>query len=109
MDINKLAQKLTKLEEFSYELHDRIITLENNKSVNEEINLITIDWSKIPVDTKVLVRDNTYSEWERAYFSHFSIFYNEPLVFIDGKSSYTSKHREEKACRYIKLAERKSL
>lgn len=30
-----------------------------------------IDWSKVPVDTKVLVRDSNAFSWERRYFAKY--------------------------------------
>lgn len=38
-----------------------------------ELGLIRdfVDWSKVPVDTKILVRDNKKQEWQRRYFAEY--------------------------------------
>lgn len=40
------------------------------KKIAEEV-ANKVDWSKVPVDTKILVRDQDYQEWERRYFAKF--------------------------------------
>ena len=46
-----------------------------------------IDWSKIPVDTKVLVKDREEDEWQKAYFAKFE---NGSIkVFTDGRTSFS--------------------
>lgn len=48
-----------------------------------------VDWSKVPVDTKVLVRTQDTEEWNKRYFSKYENgrFY----TFNDGKTSFTCK------------------
>lgn len=38
---------------------------------NEEYTELPIDWSKVPVDTPILVRDNKSDEWLRRYFARY--------------------------------------
>lgn len=32
-----------------------------------------VDWSRVPVDTPILVRDSESSEWKRRYFAKYKI------------------------------------
>lgn len=58
-----------------------------------------VDWSKIEVDTKVLVRDRDDEEWERAYFAEYS---NDKIyTFVNGKTSFTTNMAKER--KYTKL------
>ena len=61
-----------------------------------------VDWSKVAVDTPILVRDSTDSDWSKRYFAKYQngIVY----AFYDGRTSWNS---EEKLIfwPYAKLAE----
>ena len=59
-----------------------------------------VDWSEVPVDTKVLV-SNDGERWDKAYFKQYKdgIFY----CFSDGRTSWTSIFSKE--YKYCKLAE----
>lgn len=61
-----------------------------------------IDWSKVEVDTPVLVRDNENNEWRRFYFAK----YENGLVYtwVAGATSWTAKGNMYK-WRFAKLAE----
>lgn len=64
-----------------------------------------VDWSKVPVDTPVLV-SNDKEFWYRKYFAGVNDE-GKPLVFPDGRTSWSNKGR---GCmflpyKYIKLAE----
>lgn len=60
-----------------------------------------VDWSKIPVDTKVYVRDSENEQWKPRYFA----FYRNGIVytFMYGATSWTSSSQEY--WNYTKLAE----
>lgn len=60
------------------------------------------DWSKVKVDTPVLVRDNENNEWQRFYFAK----YKNGLVYtwVAGATSWTAKGNMYK-WRFAKLAE----
>jgi hypothetical protein len=60
-----------------------------------------VDWTKIPVDTPILVRDSMKSDWLRRHFSK----YEDGTVYAweDGKTSYTTI--AEWHWKYSKLAE----
>ena len=60
-----------------------------------------IDWSTVPVDTTILVRDYEDEDWIPAYFAE----YNNGVVYVweDGGTSFTKKQTE--AWCYAKLYE----
>lgn len=41
------------------------------KWANSEYIEPPIDWSKVAVDTPILVRDNSFSEWGKRYFAKY--------------------------------------
>ena len=61
-----------------------------------------VDWSKVEIDTPVLVRDSEDKDWERFYFAK----YENGLVYtwVAGATSWTAKGNMYK-WRYAKLAE----
>nr|DAW76126.1 MAG TPA: hypothetical protein [Bacteriophage sp.] len=44
---------------------------EADKWANSEYVEPPIDWSKVAVDTPILVRDNSFSEWGKRYFAKY--------------------------------------
>ena len=42
-----------------------------NEWANSEYVEPQVDWSKVPVDTPILVRDSESSEWKRRYFAKY--------------------------------------
>ena len=55
-----------------------------------------IDWNKVEVDTKVLVRDRPYNEWLKRHFAKYED--GKVYVFNDGRTSWSSRgitHWEE--------------
>lgn len=63
-----------------------------------------VDWSKVKVDTPILVRDSEKAAWERRYFAKFED--GEVSAWNGGLTSWTADD-EENACfwKYTKLAE----
>lgn len=61
-----------------------------------------VDWTKVPVDTPILVKDLEWKEWSRRYFSHYEN--GRVYTFADGLTSWTS-HDDWKDWNYAKLAE----
>lgn len=53
----------------------------------------TVDWSKVPVDTKILVKDKFDSTWTKRHFA----FYKNGGVYVwrSGKTSYTVKNTDD--------------
>ena len=48
-----------------------------------------IDWSKVPVDTKMYVRNDLMDKWIPRYFSGKTDIHGEPLVFVGGTTSFS--------------------
>lgn len=57
------------------------------KWANSEYVEPPIDWSKVTVDTPILVRDNSFSEWGKRYFAK----YDNGVVYAwsNGTTSWT--------------------
>ena len=47
-----------------------------------------IDWSKVPVDTKILVRVSEHNEWNKRHFAKFEN--GKVCAWDNGKTSFTS-------------------
>lgn len=67
----------------------------------EEYKEPEVDWSKVPVDTPVLV-SNDGKEWSRRHFSR--VVDGIPHTWMYGSTSWTA-HNNETTYHYIKLAE----
>ena len=67
--------------------------IEDNLTLDEILQMefeeiVNVDWSKVPVDTKVLVSDNGDTWYKR----HFAKYENGSVhVFPDGRSSFTTE------------------
>lgn len=59
-----------------------------------------VDWSKVPMDTMVLVSSNK-KYWHKRYFAGVSCKTNRPQVFANGATSWSVGSIE--SCGYIKL------
>lgn len=61
-----------------------------------------IYWSKVPVDTPILVRDSQDEKWHRRYFAKFE----DGIVYAwdDGRTSWSSLSDEVVDWKYAKLA-----
>jgi hypothetical protein len=63
-----------------------------------------VDWSKVPVDTKILVRDSETGQWRRRHFARYEN--NFVLTWCNGRTSYSSGGCEDVTdWKYAKLAE----
>ena len=61
-----------------------------------------VDWSKVPVDTPVLVKDSTSYTWKRRYFA----YYKDGIVhtYSDGATSWSvNKNSVNPGWNYAKL------
>ena len=47
-----------------------------------------VDWSKVPVDTPILVKDKKNSVWHRRYFAKYKN--GAVYAWIDGKTSWSA-------------------
>lgn len=65
-----------------------------------------IDWSKVPIDTPVLVSDKGVKHWFNSYFAGVDEI-GRPLVHPDGRTSWSDQnyHKPLEQWNYIKLAE----
>lgn len=62
-----------------------------------------VDWSKVPVDTKIYVRDFKNDLWEKRHFSHYTSD-GKVYAFCNGTTSFTADAGT--VCwEYAKLAE----
>lgn len=48
----------------------------------------TIDWTKVPVDTKILVRDSEDEPWRKRYFARYEN--NTIFAWCNGSTSYSA-------------------
>ena len=63
-----------------------------------------VDWSKVSVDTPILVRDSENEEWRNRYFAKYE--YGLVFSFINGATSWSAENNEDCAWwEYAKLAE----
>jgi len=67
----------------------------------EEFNA-QVDWSKVPVDTKVLVRSNG-EDWTRRYFARYED--GKYYCFGSGSTSWSTSKYDATSWKYCKLAE----
>ena len=70
-------------------------------SIAEELGIV--DWSKVKVDTPVLVRDFENQDWKKRYFA----FFDDELIYTwdGGATSWSVKNKDAMPWKYAKLAE----
>lgn len=71
--------------------------------LNEEYKEPGVDWSKVPVDTKIFVKDFENAEWIPRYFA----MYKKGMVyaFSNGKTSFSVEEKGSIKWNFAKLAE----
>lgn len=71
----------------------------------EEYEEPEVDWSKVEVDTPILVKDFENEEWRDRYFARYE---NETIyVWCDGRTSWSAYDNSDvTSWKYVKLAER---
>lgn len=63
-----------------------------------------VDWSKVPVDTKVYVRDKENDKWLPRYFARLK--YGNVYVYRCGATSFSAADKNDVYCwNFVKLAE----
>ena len=69
--------------------------------IAEELGIV--DWSKVKVDTPVLVRDFENQDWKKRYFA----FFDDELIYTwdGGATSWSVKNKDAIPWKYAKLAE----
>lgn len=52
-----------------------------------------VDWSKIAVDTPILVKDDYYDKWEKAYFAK----YEDEMIYAwnNGRTSFSARNEDD--------------
>ena len=88
----ELNELIGKKIELTKRVHDELFKYEYNdigfkkswlKNIIEEV-----DWSKIPVDTKILVRDFDTANWNRRYFAKYEN--GKVWCFLAGRNSWSA-------------------
>lgn len=69
---------------------------------DEQYTESEIDWSKVPVDTKIYVRDSEYEQLLPRYFAKYEN--NKVYAWCTGATSFSAKDNATK-WKYAKLAE----
>lgn len=72
------------------------------KIMNYELEKDDTDWSKVPVDTKILVKNDRNDDWEKRYFAKYEN--GKIFAFFGGQSSWTS-YAGTRSWEYAKLYE----
>lgn len=70
----------------------------------EEYEEPEVDWSKVEVDTPILVKDMEYENWRKRYFAE----YKDEVVYawVNGKTSWSAvDDKDVTTWNYAKLAE----
>ena len=52
-----------------------------------------VDWSKVEVDTPILVKDDCDDKWEKAYFAK----YEDEMIYAwdNGRTSFSARNKED--------------
>lgn len=52
-----------------------------------------VDWSKIPIDTPILVKDDCDDKWEKAYFAG----YEDEMIcaWNNGRTSFSARNKDD--------------
>ena len=85
------------------ELKSVLPSLECGEIMNIAEELGIVDWSKVKVDTPVLVRDFENQDWKKRYFA----FFDDELIYTwdGGATSWSVKNKDATPWKYAKLAE----
>nr|DAU30621.1 MAG TPA: hypothetical protein [Caudoviricetes sp.] len=85
------------------ELKSVLPSLERGEVMNIAEELGIVDWSKVKVDTPVLVRDFENQDWKKRYFA----FFDDELIYTwdCGATSWSVKNKDAIPWKYAKLAE----
>ena len=62
-----------------------------------------VDWSKVEVDTPILVRYTEDDEWEKRYFADYDAEYEVVYAWVGGRTSWNET--DMNSWEYAKLAE----
>ena len=73
------------------------------KWANSEYVESPVDWTKVPVDTPILVRNYENHEWIRRYFARY--VNGHIFTWCRGATSWSTNYDDVAPWRYAKLAE----
>lgn len=64
-----------------------------------------VDWSKVPKDTKVYVRDSENEQWKPRYFAKYDEYTDSVMTYENGATSWSGLSDCLNIWSYVKLAE----
>ena len=66
---------------------------EENQQIDISEYIGIVDWSKVEVDTPILVKDDCDDKWEKAYFAK----YEDEMVYAwnNGRTSFSARNKED--------------
>lgn len=77
---------------------------EKDQLINVGEYLGAVDWSKVAVDTPILVRDDCDEEWVKSYFASYKN--GEVRAWMGGRTSFSVRNKTDTfGWKYAKLAE----
>ena len=71
--------------------------------LNSEYVAPPVDWSKVAVDTPILVRDSGENAWRKRYFAKYE--YNTVYAWCEGATSWSADSGNVTYWKFAKLAE----
>lgn len=65
----------------------------SDQMINIEEYLGIVDWSKVAVDTPILVKDDYDDKWEKAYFAK----YEDEMIYAwnNGRTSFSARYKDD--------------
>nr|DAY35480.1 MAG TPA: hypothetical protein [Caudoviricetes sp.] len=77
---------------------------EKDQLINVGEYLGVIDWSKVAVDTPILVKDDYDEEWVKSYFASYKN--GEVRAWMGGRTSFSARNKTDTfGWKYAKIAE----
>jgi len=66
---------------------------EENQQIDIAEYIGIVDWSKVPVDTPILVKDDCDDKWEKAYFAK----YEDEMIYAwnNGRTSFSARNKDD--------------
>lgn len=66
---------------------------EENQQIDIGEYIGIVDWSKVEVDTPILVKDDCDDKWEKAYFAK----YEDEMIYTwsNGKTSFSARNKDD--------------
>lgn len=66
---------------------------EENQRIDIAEYLGIVDWSKVAVDTPILVKDDCDDKWEKAYFAG----YEDEMIYAwnNGRTSFSARNKDD--------------